>query len=163
MIESDHAGMTPMASDKTRRNLLRAAIAAIRHCADAMEAQATSLLEALPTAAISEALRANALELTAGLKDASGRVTFELALLQAELADQKAVAATAVKRLSAMDATMMAAVAALTDLVDQLEAAAERDEQYEPVFVLLIEATGVLLQALGEARAATEALGAVKR
>lgn len=150
-----------MTSDK--QALLRAAIAAIRHCADAMEAQATGLLESLPTAAISEALLANALELTAGLKDASGRVTFELALLQAELADKKAVAATAVKRLSAMDATMMAAVAALTDVVDQLEEAAERDEQYEPVFVLLIEATGVLLQALEEARAATEALGAAIR
>ena len=92
--------------------LLRAAIAAVRDCADKMEAQATGLLESLPTAAISEALRANALQLTAGLKDASGRVTFELALLQAELADKKVVAATAVKRLSAMDATMMAAVAA---------------------------------------------------
>ena len=143
--------------------LLRAAIVAIRHCADAMEARAAGLLEALPKAAISEALRANALELTAGLKHASGRVTFELALLQAELADKKAVAATAVKRLSAMDATMMAAVAALTDVVDQLEEAAERDERHEPAFVLMIEATGVLLQALGEARAATEALGAAMR
>jgi len=143
--------------------LLRAAIVAIRHCADAMEARAAGLLEALPKAAISEALRANALELTAGLKHASGRVTFELALLQAELADKKAVAAMAVKRLSAMDATMMAAVAALTDVVDQLEEAAERDERHEPAFVLMIEATGVLLQALGEARAATEALGAAMR
>lgn len=143
--------------------LLRAAIVAIRHCADAMEAQAAGLLEALPKAAISDALRANALELTAGLKDASGRVTFELALLQAQLADKKAVAATAVKRLSAMDATMMAAVAALTDVVDQLEEAAERDERYEPAFVLVIEATGALLQALGEVRAATEALGAAMR
>jgi hypothetical protein len=143
--------------------LLRAAIAAVRDCADKMEAQATGLLESLPTAAISEALRANALQLTAGLKDASGRVTFELALLQAELADKKVVAATAVKRLSAMDATMMAAVAAMTDVVDQLEEAAERDERHEPAFVLVIEATGVLLQALGEARAATEALGAAVR
>jgi hypothetical protein len=143
--------------------LLRAAIAAVRDCAEKMEAQATGLLESLPTAAISEALRANALQLTAGLKDASGRVTFELALLQAELADKKVVAATAVKRLSAMDATMMAAVAAMTDVVDQLEEAAERDERHEPAFVLVIEATGVLLQALGEARAATEALGAAVR
>ena len=155
--------MAPMVSDQTRRNLRRAAIAAVRGCADKMETQATGLLESLPTAAISEALRANTLELAAGLKDASGRVTFELALLQAELADQKAVAATAVKRLSAMDATMMAAVAALTDVVEQLEAAAERDERHEPAFVLVIEATGVLLQALEEARAATEALGAAMR
>ncbi len=128
-----------------------------------MEAQATGLLEALPKAAISEALRASAVELTGGLKDASGRVTFELALLQAELTDEKAAAATAVKRLSAMDATMMAAVAALADVVDQLEAAAERDERYEPSFVLVIDATGVLLQALERARTATEALGAAMR
>jgi len=128
-----------------------------------MEAQATGLLEALPKAAISEVLRASALELTGGLKDASGRVTFELALLQAELTDEKAAAVTAVKRLSAMDATMMAAVAALTDVVDQLEAAAERDEKYEPAFVLVIDATGVLLQALERARTATEALGAAMR
>ena len=140
--------------------LLRAAIVAIRHCADAMEAQATGLLEALPKAAISEALRANALELTAGLKHASGRVTFELALLQAELADKKAVAAMAVKRLSAMDATMMAAVAAMTDVVDQLEKAAERDPGQEGAFVQVIEATGVMLQRIEKAKAATETLRA---
>ena len=150
-----------MTNDK--QALLRAAIAAVRDCADQMEAQATGLLVALPKAAISEALRASALELTGGLKDASGRVTFELALLQAELADETTAPATAVKRLSAMDATMMAAVAALTDVVDQLEAAAERDERYEPAFVLVIDATGVLLQALETARAATEALGAAMR
>ena len=150
-----------MASDT--QALLRAAIAAVRHCADKMEAQAAGLLLSLPTVAASEELRASALELNGGLKDASGRVTFELALLQAELADEKAEAVTAVKRLSAMDATMMAAVAALTDVVDQLEAAAERDERYEPAFVLVIEATGVLLQALEKARAATEALDAAMR
>ena len=143
--------------------LLRAAIAAVRDCADQMEAQATGLLESLPAVAISEALRANALQLTAGIKDASGRVTFELALLQAELADNKAVAAAAVKRLSAMDATMMSALAAMTDVVDQFEEAAERDERHEPAFVLVIDATGVLLQALEKARAATEALVAAMR
>ena len=150
-----------MASDK--QSMIRAAIAAVRDCADTMEGQAASLLQSLPTVAISEELRSNALELTEGLKDASGRVTFELALFQAELADGKAEAATAVKRLLAMDATMMAAVAALTDFVDQLEEAAERDERYESAFVLVIEATGVLLQALEKARVATESLGAVMR
>ena len=140
--------------------MMRAAIAAVRDCADTMETQATSLLQSLPTVAVSAELRPSALELTAGLKDASGRVTFELALLQAELADETVAAATAVKRLSAMDATMMAAVAALTDVVDQLEAAAERDEQYERAFVMVIEVTGRLLQKLEKAKAATEALGA---
>jgi len=147
-----------MASDK--QPMLRAAIAAVRGCADTMEAQAASLLQSLSMVAISEELRANAQELTEGLRDAAGRVTFELALLQAELADERAEATTAVKRLSTMDATMMAAVAALTDVVDQLEEAAERDEQYEPAFVLAIEATGILLKAIEKARAATEAAGA---
>jgi signal transduction histidine kinase len=82
-------------------------------------------------------------------------VTFELALLQAELSEQKADARTAVQRLSLMDATMMDALEAIPDVVDQLEKAAERDEQYEPAFVLVIEASGVMLQALEKARAAT--------
>jgi hypothetical protein len=125
-----------------------------------METQATGLLQALPTAAISEELRANALELSAGLKDASGRVTFELALLQTEMDEGKVDTVTAVKRLSAMDAVMMSAVAALADVVDQLEKAAEHDEQLEPAFVLVIEATGVMLQRIEKAKAATQALGA---
>ena len=145
-----------------KQPMFRAAIAAVRDCADTMEAQAASLLQSLPTLAISEELRANALELTGGLKDASGRVTFELALLQAELADQRPESAAAVNRLSAMDAAMMAAVAALTDVVDQLEEAAERDVRYEPAFVLVIEAIGVLLQSLEKARSATEALDAAR-
>ena len=127
--------------DDDRKTMLRAAIAAVRDCADTMETQAAGLLAALPTAALSEELRACALDLSAGLKDAAGRVTFELALLQTQLGEGKADVPTAVKRLSAMDAAMMSAVAALADVVDQLEKAAERDEQYEPAFVLVIEAT----------------------
>jgi hypothetical protein len=143
-----------------KKTLLRVAIAAVRDCADTMETQATGLLQSLPTVAISEALRASALELSAGLKDASGRVMFELALLQTEIAEGNADAATAVQRLSAMDATMMAAVAAMAEVADKLEKAAERDERNEPAFVLVIEATGFLLQALEKAKAATEALRA---
>jgi hypothetical protein len=117
-------------------------------------------MQSLPTAALSEELRAGALDLSAGLKDAAGRVTFELALLQTELGEGKADVTTAVKRLSAMDAAMMSAVAALADVVDQLEKAAERDEQTEPAFVLVIEATGVMLQRIEKAKTATQALGA---
>ena len=143
-----------------QKTLLRAAVAAVRDCADTMETQATSLLQALPALPMNEPLRAAALGLSAGLMDASGRVIFELALLQTELGEGKTDIATAVQRLSAMDATMMAAVAAMTDVVDELEKAAERDEQYERAFVLVIEATGVLLQGLEKAKAATQALGA---
>ena len=56
-----------------------------------------------------------------------------------------------------------ARVAVEADVVDQFEEAAERDERHEPAFVLVIEATGVLLLALEKARAATEALGAALR
>jgi hypothetical protein len=125
-----------------------------------METRATGLLQSLPTAAISEELRVRALELSAGLKDASSRVTFELALLQTEIGEGKADTATAVKRLSTMDAAMMSAAAEFADVVDQLEKAAERDEQYEPAFVLVIEATGVMLQGIEKAQTATQALGA---
>jgi hypothetical protein len=85
-------------------------------------------------------------------------VTFELALLQAEMSEGKTDVATVIDRLSGMDATMMQALAALPDTVDQLEKAAERDEAHEPAFVLVIEATSVMLQGLRTAQAATEAL-----
>ena len=133
----------------------RAAIAAVRDCADTMERGAASLLRTLPDVPMEAALRATVVELGARLSDASSRVTFELALLQAELGEEKVDAETAVQRLSAMDATMMGALEAVPDIVDRLEKAAERDEQCEPAFVLVIEAAGVMLQALEKARAAT--------
>jgi len=143
-----------------RNHLLRAATTAIRDCADKMETRAMSLLRALPTMPMNEGLRATAIELIAGLRDTSGRVTFELALLQTQLGEGKADAATVVRTLSNMDALMMGAVAAMTDVVDQLENAAEHDEQKERAFVLVIEATAVMLQGLEKARAARQALGA---
>ena len=143
-----------------RQTLLRAAMAAVRKCADTMEAQAERLRVALPDVATNEELRAAALELSAGLKDTSGRVNFELALLQTELGEGKADAATAMRSLARMEATMMGALDGVADLVDRLEGAAERDESCEPAFVLVIEAAGVMLQSFENARAATQALGA---
>ena len=139
-------------------NVLRVALAAVRDCADTMETQAVSLLEALPTVPMDDELRTRALELNAGLKDASSRVTFELALLQAEIGEGKAEAASAVQRLAGMDAVMMGAVAAMADVADELEKAAELDEVYERSFVLVIEATAAMLQGLEKAKAATQAL-----
>ena len=153
-------GIRSLPMEKSSDNLLRAAMAAVRDCADTMETQAASLLEALPTVPMNEGLRASALELSAGLKDASGRVTFELALLQAELGEGKAEAASAVQRLAGMDALMMGAVAAMADVADELEKAAERDETHERSFVLVIEATAAMLQGLEKAKAATQALDA---
>ena len=139
-------------------NVLRFALAAVRDCADTMETQAVSLLEALPTVPMDDELRTRALELNAGLKDASSRVTFELALLQAEMGEGKAEAASAVQRLAGMDAVMMGAVAAMADVADELEKAAELDEVYERSFVLVIEATAAMLQGLEKAKAATQVL-----
>ena len=151
---NDTRAMT--ARDST--TLQRAAIAAVRDCAETMESQAASLLEALPTLPMDEALRASALDLSAGLRDASSRVTFELALLQTELGEGKAEAASAVQRLAGMDALMMSAVAAMADVADELEKSAERDETHERSFVLVIEATAAMLQGLEKAKAATQAL-----
>jgi hypothetical protein len=133
----------------------RAAIAAVRDCADTIEDRSARLLQSLPDVPLEESLRATVVGLGARLRDASSRVTFELALLQAELGEDKVDAAGAINRLSMMDATMMSALEAVPDVADRLEKAAERDEQYEPAFVLVIEAAGVMLQALEKARAAT--------
>ena len=133
----------------------RAAIAAVRDCADTIEDRSARLLQSLPDVPMDESLRATVVDLGARLRDASSRVTFELALLQAELGEDKVDGAAAVNRLSMMDATMMGALEAVPDIVDQLEKSAERDEQFEPAFVLVIEAAGVMLQALDKARAAT--------
>ena len=133
----------------------RAAIAAVRDCADTIEDRAANLLKSLPGVPVEDAQRTTVVELGARLRDASSRVTFELALLQAELGEDKVDPAAAINRLSMMDATMMGALEAVPDIVDQLEKAAERDEQFEPAFVMVIEAAGVMLQALEKARAAT--------
>jgi len=135
-------------------------VAAVRDCAAQVEDRAENLLRAVPKVPMDEGLRAKALELSAVLKDTSGRVTFELALLQVELDEGKADAATALRTLSRLDATLMDELAAMADVVDQLESAAERDSGHEGAFVLVIEATGVMLQGLEKAKAATEELRA---
>lgn len=143
-----------------RNHLLRAAMTAVRDCAETMEAQAASLLQALLRLPMDEGLRARAMERVDRLKDASGRVMFELALLQAEVGEGKAEAAKVVERLTGMDAVMMDALATLTDVVAELEKAAERDEANESAYVRVIEAMGVLLQGLKTAKAATETVAA---
>lgn len=140
-------------------NLLQAAMAAIRGCADTMDERAAGLAESLTTAAIGERLRLSAIERCAGLRDASSRVTFELALLDAEVQEASADASDAVRRLSAMDATLLSAVAAMTEIVDQLESVAENDDRLEPVYVRVVEAVGAVLQVLEKAKAATQQFG----
>lgn len=137
-----------------------AAVTVVRACADTMQIQSDSLKRSLTAVSMETTLRARALELSAALKDTSNRVMFELALLQSELGEGKVDAAATLQRLSGLDAAMMAVVAGATDLVDQLEKAAECDEEQEPAFVLVIDAVGILLQELERARAATGALAA---
>lgn len=144
-----------MKKSSERQNLLRSAVAEVRDCADTLEQGAVSLNQSLPGVPMEKGLRSTVADLCERLRDASSRVTFELALLQTELGEEKADAETAVQRLSSMDATMMSALETVPDVVDQLEKSAERDEQYEPAFVLVIEAAGVMLQSLERARAAT--------
>jgi len=139
-----------------------AAVTAVRACADTMQAQSESLMQSLPGLPMDEALRVQALDLGAALKDTSSRVMFELALLQSEIGEGKTDAAATLGRLSGLDAALMAVVAGATDLVDQLEKAAERDERQEPAFVLVIDAVGMLLQALERAKSATGALAAAR-
>lgn len=145
-----------MPGDKS--NLLQAAIAAVRDCADTMEAQAASLAGAVADVPMDAALRARTVEHCATLKDRAGRVTFELALLEAELGKAGPPVEDTVRRLVGVEATMMEALAPLAELADALESAAERDSAQERAFVLVIEATGVMLQGLDRAREATAAL-----
>jgi len=91
-------------------------------------------------------------------------VTFELAMLDAELSKGGPPDADTVRRLIGVEATMMEALAPLAELADALEGAAERDPEQERAFVLVIEATGEMLQGLDRAREATAALdGAARR
>ena len=141
------------------RATFSAAMAAARDCADTMEAQAANVVGAVADVPMDAALRAKTVERCATLKDRAGRVTFELALLEAELSKGGPPEADTVRRLIGVEATMMEALAPLAELADALEAAAERDAAQERAFVLVIEATGVMLQGLDRAREATAALG----
>jgi hypothetical protein len=132
---------------------------AARDCADTMEAQAANLVAAVADVPMDAALRAQTVEQCATLKDRAGRVTFELALLEAELSKGEPPGKDIVRRLVGVEATMMEAMAPLAELADALERAAERDPAQERAFVLVIEATGVMLQGLDRAREATAALG----
>jgi hypothetical protein len=138
--------------------LLSAAIAAVRDCAETMESQATGLEQALPELSLDGESQAAVLELASGLKDTAGRVTFELALLQAELGEGEMPDTAVVQRLSNLDSTMMTALDAVADVAGQLEKAAELQEQCEPPFALVMQAARVMLRKFGNARAATQVL-----
>jgi hypothetical protein len=123
-----------------------------------METQATSLQQALPELSLDGKWQATVLELAAGLKDTADRVTFELALLQAEIGEGEMPDTAVVQRLSNLDSTMMTALDAVADVAGQLEKAAEPQEQCEPPFALVMQSARVMLRKFGNARAATQVL-----
>jgi hypothetical protein len=150
----------PQSQESGSGTLVQDAMAAVLACADRMEERASNLLQSLPELPMDDKLRVAATDLCQALKDNAGRVMFELALLRARVDDGRADSASVARKLSGLDAAMMEALAPTADLADRLETAAERDENYEQAFVLLIEAAGVMLQSLDEARDATGALSA---
>jgi hypothetical protein len=141
-----------------RRKAVLAAAAAVRECADTMEAQAGKVLGAIAGVPMQAGLRVKTADLFAALKDCAGRVTFEIALLETELGRAQRPDPEATRALVGLDAKMMEALAPLAELADDLERAAEHDPEQEPAFVLVIESAGVMLQSLDRARAATAAM-----
>lgn len=139
-----------------RRKAVLAAMAAVRDCADTMEAEAGKLLGAMVNVPMDAGSRGKVAGLCATVKDRAGRVTFELALLEAELARAQFPEPGATRLLVGLDATMMEALAPLAELADEFERAAEHDPEHEAAFVLVIESAGVMLRGLDRARAATQ-------
>jgi hypothetical protein len=144
--------------DFENRTEATAAISAIRECADTMTSQAEGLQRALPGLVMEDSLRANARQWSESLNDTSQRVMFEIALLQAELSEGGADPAAVLQRLSGLDAAMMDVVAVSTELVEQLEKAAERDEAQEPAFVVVLEMVARLMAGCESAQLATRSL-----
>jgi hypothetical protein len=134
------------------------AVSAVRDCADTMASQAEWLQRALPDLVMGETLRASALKWSESLRDTSQRAMFELALLQAQLSEDRADPALVLRRLSGLDAAMMDVVAGSTELVEQLEKVAESDEAQEPTFAVVIEMVARLMAGCESAQAATRAL-----
>jgi hypothetical protein len=102
-------------------------------------------------------------ELTLRLKDTAGRVMFELALLEAEINEGRADVTAVLRRLANLDSVLLAALDGSADVAGQVEGAAERDADSEPAFVLVMQATRVMLQKFDCARAATQALEQARR
>jgi hypothetical protein len=138
--------------------LLPAAIAAVTECAAGMLNEAAQLQERLQTLRLpepmAEEVSAQALALDA---EAVGALSV-LKELCAATESGYLNAADVLRMLTEIDARMMGALSSLVDLSGRLEKAAEVDERCEPVFVLVIEAAGRLLEGFKPAQAGTRAL-----
>lgn len=153
--------MAPMnGKDVDPRTLVLDAIANVRDCAARMRASADNLQEELPRVRVDENLRAAAKGLCGRLAEASSDALSAVDEQRDAALKPELDAAVVLRALSGIEAGMMDVLAGFAELVEKLEAAAERDERCEPAFVLVIEAAGGLLQCFQTARSSTDALRA---
>jgi hypothetical protein len=139
-------------------SLLPAAIAAVTECAAGMLNEATQLQERMQALRLPEPMAdevpAQALALDAEAVGALG----VLKELRSAAESGYLNAAEVLRVLTEIDSRMMGALSGLVELSGRLERAAEMEERLEPVFELVIEAAGRLLEGFKPAQAATRAL-----
>lgn len=146
--------------DVDRRTLALDAIADVRDCAVQMRASAENLAKELPRVRVDENLRAAAQGLCGRLAQVSSDAVSAVGEQRDAALAPGPDSAAILRALSDTEARMMDVLAGFAELVEKLEAAAERDERCEPAFVLVIEAAGGLLQRFQAAKASTDALRA---
>ncbi|MGB5104879.1 MAG: hypothetical protein WBO04_16385 [Steroidobacteraceae bacterium] len=144
--------------DKDQRTLALDAIADVRDCAVQMRATSENLQKELPRIRVDENLRAAAKGLCGRLAQVSSDALSAVGEQRDAAVSADIDAARILTALSGIEGTMMDVLAGFAELVEKLEAAAERDERCEPAFVLVIEAAGGLLQRFQTAKASTDAL-----
>lgn len=137
---------------------LPAAIAAVTDCAAQILTEATSLQEQLKPLRVPEPLAEEAHALALTLDAEAVGALGVLKELRSATESGYLNGAEVQRVLTEIDARLVAALAGLVDMSGRLEKAAETDERLEPVFVLVIEAAGRLLEGFQLAQAATRAL-----
>lgn len=146
--------------DVDQRTLVLDAIADVRDCGVQMRASAENLQQELPRIRVDENLRAAAKGLCRRLAQVSSDAVSVVGEQRDAALAPEPDSAAVLRALSDIEARMMDVLAGFAELVEKLEAAAERDERCEPAFVLVIEAAGGLLQRFQTAKASTDALRA---
>lgn len=137
---------------------LAAAIAAVTDCAAQILTEASGLQEQLKSSRVPEPLAGDAQALALSLDAEAVGTLGVLKELRSATESGYLNGAEVQRVLTEIDARLVAALAGLVELSGRLEKAAETDERLEPVFVLVIEAAGRLLEGFQSAQAATQAL-----
>jgi hypothetical protein len=136
----------------------REAIAAVTDCAAQILTEASSLQEQLKSSRVPEPLADDAQALALSLDAEAVGALGVLKELRSATESGYLNGAEVQRVLTEIDARFVAALAGLVDMSGRLEKAAETDERLEPLFVLVIEAAGRLLEGFQSAQAATRAL-----